>query len=238
MLLETALADLGLRGRPEYHDAPELSETCELSARESPSTAVVCSHCSKPMYSPLFCAGCGALNSIPPEGLNYFEIFGLPTGCDVDTAALHRQYLSLSRGVHPDIREDRSETVRQQALALSAELNRAYETLRDPVSRAEYLLSMAGGPSPAEDKSVPARLLGEVMTLREEIEEAAAGKDLDALRALRETITARRQAALDEVAALCRAPERDEAVRLQWRKQLNAIKYWNNLLEQVSTVAR
>ncbi len=210
-----------------------------MSARESPSPAVVCTHCGKSMYSPLCCASCGALNPIPPEGLgfNYFEIFGLPAGYDVDTAALHRQYLSLSRGVHPDSREDRSESVRRQALSLSAELNRAYETLRDPVARAEYLLTLAGGPSPAEDKSVPARLLGEVMTLREEIEDAAAGKNADALRALGETIAARRQAALDEIAGLCRGAGRDEAALRQWRKQLNAVKYWNNLLEQVSAPA-
>jgi len=88
-----------------------------MSNRESPSTAVVCSHCSQPMYSPLCCAGCGALNPIPPEGLNfnYFEIFGLPVSYEVDTAALHRQYLSLSRGVHPDIREDRTDAIRRQA---------------------------------------------------------------------------------------------------------------------------
>jgi len=209
----------------------------DLSVSEGPSTAVVCDHCGKHMYSPLCCASCGALNPIPPEGLsfNYFEVFGLPVGYEVDTAALHKRYLSLSRGVHPDAREERSEDVRRQALALSAELNRAYDTLRDPVARAEYLLTLAGGPLPAEDKSVPPRLLGEVMTLREEIEEAAARKDAAALTRLRETVTARRQAVLEEIAALCRETQPDPAARQQRRKQLNAIKYWNNLLEQVTT---
>jgi molecular chaperone HscB len=208
-----------------------------LSASESPSPVVVCTHCGKHMYSPLCCASCGALNPIPPEGLsfNYFEIFGLSIGYDVDAAALHRQYLSLSRGVHPDARAERSEEVRQRALALSAELNRAYDTLRDPIARAEYLLTLAGGPLPADDKSVPPRLLGEVMTLREEIEEAAGEKDAAALAKLREAVSGRRQAAMEQVAALCRQGETDEAGRRQWRRQLNAIKYWNNLLEQVTT---
>lgn len=207
-----------------------------LSAHENPTPAVVCTHCGKNMYSPLCCAGCGALNPIPPEGLsfNYFEIFGLPVGYDVDTAALHRQYLALSRGVHPDARAEQSEEVRRQALALSAELNRAYDTLRDPVARAEYLLALAGGPLPAEDKSVPPRLLGEVMTLREEIEAAAGVHRAEALRELRATISARVQAVLEEIAAAARQREPDEAARRQWRKQLNAVKYWNNLLEQVT----
>lgn len=208
-----------------------------LSASESPSPAVTCTHCGKNMYSPLCCASCGALNPIPPErlGFNYFEVFGLEVGYDIDTAGLHRQYLSLSRGVHPDVREERGDNIRRQALALSAELNRAYDTLRDPISRAEYLLTLAGGPLPAEDKSVPPRLLGEVMTIREEIDEATSAKDTAALTTLRETVAVRRQAALDEIAGLCRQNKTDEAARAQWRKQLNAIKYWNNLLEQVTT---
>jgi molecular chaperone HscB len=189
------------------------------------------------MYSPLCCASCGALNPIPPErlGFNYFQLFGLDAGYDVDVAGLHRRYLSLSRGVHPDVREERNDEVRRQALGLSAELNRAYDTLRDPIARAEYLLTLAGGPLPADDKSVPPRLLGEVMTIREEIDEATAEKNTAALTVLRDTVAARRQAALEEIAALARQQQLDEAARKQWRKQLNAIKYWNNLLEQVTT---
>lgn len=210
-----------------------------MSAPESSSPAVVCSRCSTPLYSPLCCASCGALNPIPREGqqFNYFEFFGLPVTYDIDAAALHRRYLSLSRGVHPDVHGGDSDETRRQALALSAELNRAYETLRNPIARAEYLLTLAGGPAPADDKSVPPRLLGEVMTLREQIEEAAGAKDADAMERLRQTILSRRQAAMDEIAALCRGAERDEAARRQLRKQLNAVKYWNNLLEQVPITA-
>lgn len=208
-----------------------------MSAHERLSSAVVCTHCGKNMYSPLCCAGCGALNPIPQEGLqfNYFEVFGLPVTYELDAAELRRQYLALSRGVHPDAQSERSDLVRQQALALSAELNRAYDTLRDPITRAEYLLALAGGPSAADDKSVPPRLLGEVMTLREEIETAAGERHLEALRELRATVAARREAAMDEITAIGRQPDRDEATRQQWRKHLNAVKYWNNLFEQVTT---
>ncbi|HOB75520.1 MAG TPA: Fe-S protein assembly co-chaperone HscB [Phycisphaerae bacterium] len=210
-----------------------------MSAPETSSPAVVCSQCSTPMYSPLCCASCGALNPVPPEGLhfNYFELFGLPAAYDLDAAVLHRRYLALSRGVHPDIHGGGSDDQRRQALALSAELNRAYETLRDPVARAEYLLMLAGGPSPAEDKSVPPRLLGEVMTLREELEEAEGSKDAEAMERLRQTIATRRQATMDEIANLCRSTTRDEAIRRQLRKQLNAVKYWNSLLEKAQTTA-
>lgn len=196
------------------------------------------------MDSPLCCASCGALSPQSPEeqGFDYFDFFGLPCRYELDTAALHRRYLALSRWIHPDIRVDRSDPARRQALALSAQLNRAYETLRDPVARADYLLSLAGGPSATEDKSVPGPMLNEVVLLREEIEEAAGGQDASALAALRRQVSARRQAGIEEIARLARNLVQNDAVapepeRRALRQQLNAAKYWNNLLEQLSAAA-
>ena len=190
------------------------------------------------MASPFVCASCGALNPLPPDALDHFELFGVERGYDIDQELLHRKYLALSRSIHPDVASQQSEEIRQRALVLSSELNRAYDTLQSPVSRAEYLLSLAGGPAAANDKSVPPELLGEVVMLREAIEEARGSGDMGELERIRQRVSAGQQAALEAIARLCRSLK-PGAIKEQkdLRIQLNAVKYWNNLLEQLPTGA-
>jgi len=174
------------------------------------------------------------MNAVEPDTFDYFELFGLAASYDIDMAALHRKYLSLTRSIHPDVAGRADEENRQRALGLSAELNQAYETLRDPVARAEYLLNQAGGGPGGSSRSVPAHVLGEVMRLREEIEEAVAAGDAAALAACRVQVSGRYQFSVDAIGALsrilsARAPE----TRDKLREQLNEAKYWRNLLDQL-----
>lgn len=211
-----------------------------MTGQSSASPALVCTQCHQTMSSPVCCASCGALNPVPLHelSLDYFELFGIPRGFDLDTQVLHHKYLALCRAIHPDTLENRSGAGRQQSLALSAQVNRAYETLRKPIARAEYLLTLAGGPSAGEDKSVPPELLAEIMMLREEIDEAVFSQDAGGLQALRQQITRRREATLTQIADLCRSMQNADGndrrqVHQQLRERLNTVKYWNNLLEQL-----
>jgi murein DD-endopeptidase MepM/ murein hydrolase activator NlpD len=98
---------------------------------------------------------------------DHFERLGLPRGYSVDPAALERKYLERSRAVHPD------HTGNDPAsLGASAALNEAYGVLRDPFRRAEYLLALAGGPSPSAVSQPSAEFLEEMLELRMQIEEA------------------------------------------------------------------
>ncbi len=193
-----------------------------------------CTQCSEPMELPLCCSTCGALNPQPPSMFTYFELFGIAQDYDVDPADLRRRYLNLSRSIHPDIAGRESEKVRRQALELSSGMNRAYETLRNPVTRAEYLLQIAGGPNATDDKSAPHELLGEIMMLREEIDEALSAEDTSSLQSLKETVATRHAATLKRIAQTCRGEDMaDATVQKQLRQQLNAMKYWINLLDQI-----
>lgn len=194
---------------------------------------VMCTACSQPMDSPVCCAGCGALNPQPPSLFTYFELFSIEPGYEIDPGELRRKYLALSRSIHPDVAGRDSDRQRKQSLALSSGLNRAYETLRNPVDRAEYMLQLAGGPSAADDKSVPGGLLGEVMMLREEIEEAAEAEDHASLRGMRESVLQRQQQTLERIAGLCREGLTDAERQKQLRHELNTAKYWSNLLDQI-----
>lgn len=202
---------------------------------ETPSTPPLrCTECENPMDSPIACSNCGALGQLPADTFDSFELFGINRQYDVDLKALHHKYLCLSRVIHPDLASGDAGQQRGQSLNLTAELNRAYDTLRDPVARAEYLLSLAGGLKPSENKIVPQELLGQVLMFREEIEDAKGSGDAAALQAIKQQLLARRETALARIAELARTLESgDPQNALRLREQLNTVKYWNNLLEQI-----
>jgi len=189
------------------------------------------------MDSPVACSGCGALTDLPADAFNCFELFGLEPSFEIDLDALHRKYLQLSRLIHPDLAGRRDENARKRSLALSARFNQAYEVLRDPVRRAEYLLRLLGGATCCEDRSVPEDLLDRVMTLREQVEAACEAGRSGELDELAGQVRNLRDRALESIAELARRLGRDgceEGPCRALRKQLNALKYWEGLLERIA----
>jgi len=75
---------------------------------------------------------------------NYFEIFSLPRKLNVDTAALETAFYAQSRKLHPDRFVSKSAEEQEAALAQASQLNDAYRTLKEPIARTEYLLSLEG----------------------------------------------------------------------------------------------
>ena len=205
-----------------------------MADQHKPTLPTRCTECRQLMDSPIACVTCGTLGQLPADTFDSFELFGLRRSYDVDLEALHRRYLALSRVIHPDIAGGEASQQRRQALNLSAELNLAYETLRDPVARAQYMLSLAGGPSASEMKIVPPSLLGEILVLREAIEEARESGDTATLQTIKQEVTAKRQVTLGKIGDLARQMECwSSDIRRQLREQLNIIKYWTSLLEQI-----
>ena len=76
--------------------------------------------------------------------LDYFTLFSLPQHLHIDLAALEKTFYAQSRKLHPDRFASRPPEEQQAALAASSRLNDAYRTLRDPILRTEYLLSLQG----------------------------------------------------------------------------------------------
>ena len=77
-------------------------------------------------------------------GLDHFARLGLERSWAIDRDALEDGYFERSRQVHPDRHQSADAGTRRAALEHSAALNEAYRTLRDPVSRAEYLVKLGG----------------------------------------------------------------------------------------------
>ncbi len=74
----------------------------------------------------------------------YFQLFDLPVAYDVDDALLAARYRERQQTVHPDRHAGSSPGERLRAVKLSSDLNEAYQCLRKPLSRAIYLLDLAG----------------------------------------------------------------------------------------------
>jgi molecular chaperone HscB len=105
---------------------------------------------------------------------DFFSFLGLPRKLNLDMADLEQRYRALSRQFHPDYFYNAPASERRASLEKSSYLNDAYRTLKNPVSRIEYLLQLEGlgakGPAEAS-KQVPPALLEEVFALNEELDE-------------------------------------------------------------------
>lgn len=204
-----------------------------MSQGQTNPRPVKCDSCQRPMDSPVCCQACHTLYPVDTSE-DHFRLFGLPRQYAIDPADLHRRFLSISRNIHPDLFGAQTAEMRNLSLRLSAQINEAYQTLKDPLLRAEYLLESAGGRSSATDKSAPGELLAEVMMLREDIEGAKAVNDKDTLAALRARIVSRRTATQAKITALCeQLDEQSEKVQTELRRQLNAMKFLNSLLSEL-----
>jgi molecular chaperone HscB len=117
--------------------------------------------------------------------MDYFEVFGLPRILGIDPKTLEKTFHELSRRYHPDYFSTASPAEKTQAVRMTALLNDAYRTLRHPIRRVEYLLSLYGFKS--DGSKVPQSLLMEVFEINEQIEEVKAGRasidEIDSLRA-------------------------------------------------------
>jgi molecular chaperone HscB len=165
--------------------------------------------------------------------MDHFQRLGLPRRFSLDAAALEREYLARSRALHPDYHQLGSSAEQAASVELSAALNEAYATLKDPFKRAEYLMRLEGGPSASELKDMPAEFLEEMLELRMEI--AGLTPDSPAAQVMEKQLGERRAKLLAEVGALLAGltPENRAARLADARRRLNATKYVHNLIRDL-----
>jgi molecular chaperone HscB len=109
---------------------------------------------------------------------DYFEFFGLERKLVIDLDSLQKRFYDLSRQWHPDRFSRRPAHEQNQALEATSTLNDGYRTLKDPVRRAEYLLTEEGFPiGEQRSRDVPPELLEEVFELNMLLEELRTGDE-------------------------------------------------------------
>ena len=209
-----------------------------MARQQDQAVPVKCDHCERPMSTPLVCDYCHAVNPVAAVA-DYYTLLDLPRRHDLDEDELHRKYIALSRHAHPDFHAAEGQEVQQLHLTVSAALNDAYRTLKDPVSRGEYLLELLGGKSSAVDKSVPEGFLDTMMMMQEELAGARETGDAYEVTRLGEVLQTQLDGLTRRLAELFAQHQQAvicEAIRGEMlgeiRQQLNAISYVRKLLSQ------
>ena len=116
---------------------------------------------------------------------NHFELFNLPQQFAVDADALNSAYRDVQSRVHPDKFVNATDAEKRVAMQWATRANEAYQTLKNPQKRAQYLCELNGVDLQTESNTaMPMAFLMQQMEWREELGDARAAKDSDALDAL------------------------------------------------------
>jgi molecular chaperone HscB len=166
------------------------SSLTTITAKPAPQETQSCWSCGT-MRAAHFCEACGKVQ--PPVSVDYFTFFGLPRMLDLDVATMERDFYELSRKLHPDLNARAGSQEQEWSLQQSSLLNDAYRTLKDPIKRTQYLLTLEGVELEEQSKSateqarssgevkkqiVPPDLLEEVFELNMQLEELRAQKKM------------------------------------------------------------
>ena len=130
---------------------------------------------------------------------NYFEIFSLQECFDLNMDKLAAEYKNLQSQIHPDKFSDADDVSRLQALQLSSIVNDAFDTLKSPLKRAAYILTLNGiNPEEHNQKHLGETLLMQQMDWRDQLDYATEEEDLDAIEALKQEVIEERESCITE----------------------------------------
>ena len=138
---------------------------------------------------------------------NYFELFHLPVSFDVDTDDLANRHRAIIARVHPDQFANKSAMEQRVALQWATFANEAFDTLKSPIARAQYLLKL-NAPELAQEGArvnLPSEFLMQQMQWREALEEG------DVAGVLAEV----KQIQMDNQVQLCNSCDEQDWTKLQ-----------------------
>jgi molecular chaperone HscB len=131
---------------------------------------------------------------------NHFELFQLPAAFAVDQDALDAAYREIQGRVHPDRFVNATDTEKRVAMQWATRANEAYQTLRNPQKRAQYLCEINGVDLQTESNTaMPASFLMQQMEWREALDDARSSKDGGALDQLEAQVRRERKSMLEQV---------------------------------------
>lgn len=189
-----------------------------------------------------FCAACGALQPVPANA-DAFAILGLPKTFFLERKTIEERQKELSRKLHPDRFAQKDPRERRYSLEWTTALNEAVRALKDPASRAAYLLKQQGIDVDKESGAaamgrLPTEFLEQVLEDREALAEAKAAKDLERVRALSRDVKDRAGHELAEVEAAMELWEKtgDKVILEKAAASLAVLKYYGRFQEEVEAI--
>jgi DnaJ-domain-containing protein 1 len=171
-----------------------------------------------------------------------FDTLGLPAVFTLDTASIERAALSKLSRLHPDMggnmganaaSADANADADLDQAVQAARINAARDTLLFTLARAEALLKRLGGPAKEADKSLPPGFLVEIMSVREQAEEALASNDVSSRATWTQWALEERGQAESRANALFTQAASNPAALRDLRTHLNKWRYIERLIEQL-----
>ncbi len=127
-----------------------------------------------------FCQSCDIIQ--PASNIPVFKIFNMEESFIIDKDKLEQSYFLLQQKLHPDRFATKTAKEKMFASQQSMAVNDAYNILKNPLERADYLITLMGGNSyKKEDRTVPSTLLMNVMIQRETLSQAKDNEQLQML---------------------------------------------------------
>ncbi len=99
--------------------------------------------------------------------MNYFELFGLPIGFQVDTQKLRAAFMEIQKASHPDKFAQGSADEQEAALEQSSMANKGFTLLNQKERILPYVLEILGILTPDEKFALEPDFLMEMMDLNE-----------------------------------------------------------------------
>ena len=139
-------------------------QQCLFKRMYTTSTPTKGNRCNHLFSQTTHCALC----QVQKDG-DCFSFMAAPRTYSIDLKELKRKFMKEQTKYHPDLFMHRPMNERQESEMISAQLNKAYRTLMDPVSRAKHLLKLAGYQVSENTKIADPNLLMHVMDIQERV---------------------------------------------------------------------
>jgi len=134
---------------------------------------------------------------------DYFSLFDLPRVYRIDSALLDKRYREIQAQVHPDRYANAGDSERRLSLQWATRVNEAYQALKTPLPRAQYLLNQVGHDIDIENNTAMApEFLIEQLEWREAVAEARAAREQSELEQLYHRVKQRMKKRYEELAEL------------------------------------
>ena len=152
----------------------------------------------------------------------------------IDRASLDAHYRQMQAVIHPDKFASRPSSEQRLAAARSADLNTAYQTLKNSALRAQYLCDLQADSSDVGDRAsaakLPAEFLIQQMQYREALSDAKAQRSASQLADLQAQVTPLKRTAEDDLARLID----DEHSFAFARQKINEFMFIDKLLNEIA----
>lgn len=126
----------------------------------------------------LFFCECGVVQSTAPS-LTYFDLLQQDPSFELEPKLLGIVFRDTQKLLHPDMFSSKSKKEQQLAEEQSSLLNKAYQTLLKPLSRAIYMLKLQNVTIDEKDTISDPEFLMDIMNINEQIDEAFSATDID-----------------------------------------------------------